>query len=491
MITPPSRERRRGSLSGAAALLALVASHSLVAQSQTAQVRIGSATLTELQEHVDHFAQESGAVGVQVSVILGDERADFVSGLANAELDTPMTADTIVQIGSSTKVLNAALIMTLAEEDAVDLDVPIRTYLPDLELADKDAEKTITLRQVLSMTSGLDNGPYERHGGGDDALRRYIESLSDLPQGFEPGQGFGYSNAGTSIAGYVAEVVTGKTWATLMSERIFGPTGMQHAVSRAQELPFFRVSAGHTPALGDATPQVIRPWYITQAQAPAGSTLAMSAHDLATFGALFLEGGRSQSGEQVLDQNSVDVMMTPIASVPTSMAQSWCVGFLVQDWGGTTAFGHAGGNMSGTSWFFVFPERSGVLALTVNTPAALDAFSTGIFETFGPAVFDAAPSRLAKPESPPPIENTVRYVGRYSMTGIDFVVEDTDGRLQLEMTTGGQGITFDLIPLGDDAFYMDGPAAAGGGGDLAFVGDDGSGRAAYLLAPVFPAARQD
>ncbi len=355
-----SRSSRRSSHRpdglGARRLLALVllahlivASGSACARAKTAEARLSDAKLSELQAHVERLAEESGAVGVQVSLVLGEERADFVAGLANIELGTEMTVDTVVQIGSSTKVLNAALVMTLAQEELVDLDVPIRTYLSDLELGDKNAEETVTLRQVLSMTSGLDNGPYERHGGGEDAVRRYVESLHELPQAFAPGAGFGYSNAGTTIAGHVAEVVTGKSWDLLMRQRIFDPAGMKQAVLRAQDLPFFRVSAGHTPALGTAEPRVIRPWYITQAQSPAGSTLAMSARSLATFGALFLRGGRSEGGDQVLSEASIQTMMTPVAAVPTSMAESWCVGFLLQDWGGTPAYGHAGGNRSGTS----------------------------------------------------------------------------------------------------------------------------------------------
>jgi CubicO group peptidase (beta-lactamase class C family) len=121
-------------------------------------------------------------------VILGDQRADFVTGMANAELGLPMTAETVVQIGSTTKVLNAALIMSLVDDGTLDLDRPVKAYIPNLDLEDDDAERTITLRQLLSMTSGLDNGPYTRHGGRVGPLRGVARQA---PSGVSAGRRLG------------------------------------------------------------------------------------------------------------------------------------------------------------------------------------------------------------------------------------------------------------------------------------------------------------
>ena len=89
-------------------------------------------------------------------MIVGAQRADFVFGSANVGLNQPMTADTVIQIGSTTKVFNAALVMTLVEQHRLDLDVPIVQYMPRFRVADAKARETITLRQLLSMSSGLD-----------------------------------------------------------------------------------------------------------------------------------------------------------------------------------------------------------------------------------------------------------------------------------------------------------------------------------------------
>src|SRR5262245_40799014 len=78
----------------------------------------------------------SDAVGAQLSIIKDDEQFDFVRGIANAELGTAMTQDTVIQIGSTTKVLNAMMIMSLVEEGRLDLDVPVKSYVPEFAVSD-------------------------------------------------------------------------------------------------------------------------------------------------------------------------------------------------------------------------------------------------------------------------------------------------------------------------------------------------------------------
>ena len=489
-------------LSRVTSMMAVVAvvtgsAETVLAQDAPAQQKIGAATIAELQRIVDAAAAKSGAAGVQVSVILGNQRADFVAGTANAELGLPMTVQTVIQVGSTTKVLNAAMIMTLVDEGVLNLDRPVRDYIPNLALADEEAARTITLRQLLSMTSGLDNGPYQDFGGGEDGLARYVAALSTLPQAFPPGKGWGYSNTGATIAGYAAERVAGQSWDALLKKRILDPIGLIHAVTRAQDLPFQRVSAGHTPGADGQRPRVVRPWYLIQSEGPSGSTLAMSAQDLASFGRIFLQGGKTANGVRVLSEAAVATMMTPVVRVASrSYTEHWCIGLEREHWSGTPVFGHAGGNASGTSYLKIFPERNGVLALTINTPAAHGAFVESIFDGFGAAVFKATRAKLAKPATPVPLTRPDRYVGTYSMLGMTYEVAfDGKALTMRETRTAGSGASearsYTLIPLETDVFLLQDAAADQSHRyeDVGFFGDDGQGRATNLTAPLVPAKR--
>lgn len=451
---------------------------------------------TRLQLLFSEAVEISSAVGVQVSLIKGDEQLDFVHGMANADLGIPLIQETVIQIGSTTKIFNAAIAMTLAEEGKLDLDVPVKTYLPEFQVADEVATSTITMRRLFSMSSGLDNGPYTAHGGGEDALARYVESLSDLPQAYEPGKGFGYSNAGTSIAGYTSERIAGKSWDDLLMDRIFKPAGLNNAATLERDLMFQRVSAGHAvnPETGEV--MVIKPWHITRAQGPAGSTLAMSAHDLARFGKIFLNEGIADNGTRILSAESVTAMTTATTPVPSGMAEAWGLGPYQFDWNGTELWGHAGGNMSGTSDLRWIPEMEGVIAVVCNTPAALGRFLKILHTQIAQEAFGISIPLLEKPANPAVISNPDRFTGTYKGVGGSFIVEVNDEQ-SLKMTMISEiapESSVILLPIGADRFYLDAGEAADlltMAGDVAFFGEDDKGRATSILPGPFAFGRSD
>jgi CubicO group peptidase (beta-lactamase class C family) len=463
----------------------------------SADAPIGHSSSTQLQRIVDRAAAESGAVGGQVSVIVGSQRADFVFGSANAELNLPMTPDTVIQIGSTTKVFNAALVMTLVEQHRLELDVPIVQYMPRFHIADPKARTAITLRQLLSMSSGLDNGPYTQFWNGDEALGSYVDSLRTLPQAFAPGQGFGYSNAGTSIAGRVVEVVTGDTWDAALRARILAPAGLEHTVTLAEDLPFQRVSAGHMPGKGGQRPTVVRPWYITRAQGPAGSTLAASAHDVAQFGALFINDGIAGNGQRVLSHASIAAMMTPTATSPGGDFIAWGVGPSLTRWHNTDVWWHPGGNQSGVSMLYWIPEQHAVLAAVMNTPGAAGKFFKAISGSFAQAAFGISAAEVIPPAMPIAVPNPQRFTGVFVHIGARYEVSQAGSKLHFQMSMRYEGALEDdppaavsdgdLVALGGDRFLL--PLPEGGFEAVSFFGSTKDGRAEDLIAPYFAARR--
>ena len=108
-------------------------------------------------ELFDKAVKISGAAGLQLSIIEDSKQIDFVSDFANAELGIPMTQDTVIQIGSVTKVFNAMMVMSLVEAGQLDLDMPVKRYILEFELSDPKVTAATTLRRLLSMSAGLEN----------------------------------------------------------------------------------------------------------------------------------------------------------------------------------------------------------------------------------------------------------------------------------------------------------------------------------------------
>src|SRR5207249_143291 len=154
------------------------------------------------------------------------------------------------------------------------LDTPVVEQLPGFSLGDGRATRTVTPRHLMSMSSGIDNGPYTDHGRGDDAVRRYVQSLAEIPVSFLPGQGFGYSNASTNVSGRLVEHVTGQTWDEVLRERLLEPAGLEHSATSAEDVIWRRHALGH---VGGPQPSVLPHWSLPRSMGPAGGTLCQTA----------------------------------------------------------------------------------------------------------------------------------------------------------------------------------------------------------------------
>jgi CubicO group peptidase (beta-lactamase class C family) len=460
---------------------------------------IGATTIDELATLFEDTAREVGAVGAQFSVQVGDERADFAYGVANAELEAPMTVDAVTQLGSTTKLFSAAIVMSVVDEGKLELDTPVTEYIPDLTLGAERAPDTITLRRLLSMSAGLDFGP-QSGPSGENAIGRYIaEYLKDVPLSYEPGEGFGYSNASVCIAAHAAERVTGLSWDTLLKTRIFEPAGLKQAANAAGDLAYVRVAVGHATAQDGQPLQVFRPWIDFEGQNPSGSgqTIAASAHDLVEFGRMFLDGGTAANGNRVLSEHAVKAMTTPTTTVlmpapQWGMGAKWGLGPTVADWGGAEAWGHAGSARGGSSLVLWFPEKAAVMAFTVNSPLVIEPFTIRMTGEVAESVLGVrAPAPLAPPADSLSVDHPERFVGAYARAGDRIEIVESDNGLRYRefndemverMREMGQEVDEgplvdeDLVSFGGDKFIVGFPGFAHGI-QVFFFGEDPDGRA--------------
>ena len=473
----------------AAAALPIVASaRSLAAMTAPSRAAVQP---HELQQLLDESARSLGIVGAQLAVFDGEAVHEFATGLAIRERNVAVTPDTLFQIGSTTKVFNAALVMALVDEGALDLDEPVGSYLDGQPLTSDVPPVDMTLRQLLSMSSGLDNGPYTDHGRGDDALGRYVASLAGFPAIFEPGTAYGYSNAGTAVAGLAAQRVMGETWETLLAERILRPLGLDHSATFPEDLLYHPVALGYAPTPSNPEGERVPVWGLPRSIAPAGATLCCSAGDLVRFAGMLLRGGRSAARRQVLSEAAVETMHTPEIDMPTRIiAQRWCTGPYWKRWGGEVIYGHSGTNSGGSSLLLWCPSRGVAAATIANVPSQGYPLADKVFDTLFPEVFGIDKPRTPTPDSVTPREVDVeRYVGQFEAVGSSFSFHADGGRL-VARSEIGSALESELIPLGGDRFLPRDPAMGGNRGwDVAFWGDDGNGRATHYLNGVFALRR--
>ena len=156
--------------------------------------------------------RELNVPGVAVGVWYQGQEMSAALGVTSIENPLPVTAGTLFQIGSITKTMLATSLMRLVEQGQVELDRPVRAYLPGLRLADEATAARLTLRHLLTHTGGWAGDYFNDFGWGDDALEKMAASLERLPQLTPLGTCWHYNNAGFAIAGRVIEVVSGQTF---------------------------------------------------------------------------------------------------------------------------------------------------------------------------------------------------------------------------------------------------------------------------------------
>ena len=268
-----------------------------------------------LLERLEELRNRHGVPAASVAVLRGEEVDAAASGILNLDTGVEATADSLFQIGSITKVWTATLAMQLVDEGRIELDAPVRRYLPGFRVADALVSEAVTIRHLLTHTSGIDGDHFADTGRGDDVLERYVETCAELPQVHPLGATMSYCNTGFTVLGRVLEAVTDTVWDDLLRTRLVEPLGFTHTVTLPEDVLRFRAAIGHIQPQGHE----LRPapaWGLPRTAGPAGA-ICSTGRELVAFAELHLQDGLGPGGARLLSEESARAMREPQVEVPT------------------------------------------------------------------------------------------------------------------------------------------------------------------------------
>jgi CubicO group peptidase (beta-lactamase class C family) len=355
--------------------------------------------------------EEFRVPGVAVGVLQDGEEQHDAYGVTSLENPLEVTPGTRFQIGSISKTFTGTAVMHLVAEGAIDLDRPVREYVPELELADAGATAGVTMRHLLAHTGGWAGDYFDDTGWGDDAVARYVERMKTLPQLTPLGELWSYNNAGFGLAGRVVEVVTGEAFEGVVKRLVLDPLELGSTTYWPWEAMTERFVVGHVDEDGEA--RVARPWPVGRSAHAAGGLISTTP-DLLRYARLHLDPPPELAPMQV-------------PQVATVEEGEW-VGLT---WYGEDAFGtirHTGGTMGQLSLLVLQPQTGFALAvLTNHSPGGLQVIDGAL---------TAAGLRGPAPEAvdDAPIEE---YAGAY---------ETAMGRVTI--SPKGDGIGIEVEPFG-------------------------------------------
>lgn len=236
------------------------------------------------------------------------------TGFADREKQTAMSKDSVFWIASMTKSISATTILTLVDEGKLSLDESASKWLPELgqvKLANgQPPSRPITLRDLLSHTSGLAFPP-RKPTDGAQSLKGYTLELVKAPLAFEPGSNYEYG-FGITVAGYIAEIVSGKPFDVLMRERVLDPLKMHDTSFHPDDRLRARIAKTYKTAEdGHGLVRAHNPFVTSDAgerrmTEPSGG-LFSTANDMAQFYQMILDGGVCQ-GRRIVSESAIAEM---------------------------------------------------------------------------------------------------------------------------------------------------------------------------------------
>jgi dipeptidyl aminopeptidase/acylaminoacyl peptidase/CubicO group peptidase (beta-lactamase class C family) len=365
-----------------------------------------------------------------------DELVELACGVLNSGTGVAATADSLFQIGSISKVWTATLAMQLVDERLLDLDAPVAELLPELRLADPDVTKQVTMRHLLTHTSGIDGDVFTDTGRGDDCIEKYVAQLGDVAQNHPLGATWSYCNSGFSLAGRVIEKLTGGTWDQAIRDRIFTPLGLTHTVTLPEEALLHRVAMGH---VGEDTDEITPApvWGLPRSLGPAG-LISSTPRDVLAFARLHLTGGLAADGTRVLSAASAAAMTEMQAELPDkyTLGDSWGLGWIRFGWNGRRLIGHDGNTIGQSAFLRLLPDEGLAVTLLTNGGHARDLYEDLYREIFAELADVDMPRPLAPPAEPVP-EDAHQHVGSYERASVRMeVLRGDDGPVLRTTITG-------------------------------------------------------
>lgn len=405
-----------------------------------------------------------GAAGVAA-----DEVVTAAHGVLSLRTNQPTTVDSLFQIGSITKVWTATVVMQLIDDGRFGLETPVVEVLPELRLSSDEVTRSVTIRHLLTHTSGIDGDVFTDTGRGDDCLERYVALLADVTQNHPVGVTWSYCNSGYSLLGRVIERVTGQTWDAALRERLFRPLGLTHTVTLPEEAILYGAAVGHVG--GEREEQrVTSVWVLPRSLGPAGLIVSRAA-DVLAFARMHLAGGVAADGTRVLSEAAATAMAAHQADLPEKhlLGDSWGLGWIRFGWDGQRLIGHDGGTIGQAAFLRVLPSAGLAVTLLTNGGQTRDLYNALYREVFAELAGVNRPAPLTPPEIEVEVD-AMPYVGVYERASVRLEVLAPDAehpRARLRSTDTStiaelepeEPQVYDLVPVEPDLFVVRPPGS--------------------------------
>jgi CubicO group peptidase (beta-lactamase class C family) len=340
------------------------------------------ALTTKVDEFVSAQMKRQKIPGISLAIVKNGKPLIVKGyGLANIEHNVPVKPETIFQSGSVGKQFTSMAVMILVEDGKIGLDEKISKYLGDVP----DSWKGITIRHLLTHTSGTTDYPANFDFRRDYTEAEFLKFAKEVPVAFAPGEKWQYSNLGYVLLGIIVGKVSGKFYGDFLQERVFKPLGMTTAriISEADIIP--NRSAGYRLVKGELKNQE---WVSPSLNTTADGALYLTALDMMKWDAA-LESGK------LISKAGYEAMWKPV-KLNSGKDYWYGFGWIVKSVNGSRVIEHGGAWQGFKSFIARYPDKKLTVILFANLENMDPGkFAHGIAEILEPTLI---PKRIIDPD---------------------------------------------------------------------------------------------
>lgn len=419
--------------------------------SQISQAQKTDARLNGLDTMIQRILNEWHVPGISVAVV-EKNKVLLTKGFGYKDYaqKKTVTEHTQFAIGSCTKAFTAALVGFAIQEKGIDLDIPIHTYFPELQFLDPGLTSQVTLRDMLCHRTGLPRHDFSWYSGSAISRDSLVHQLRFLEASAPLRQDFQYNNYMYMAIGNLLEKLYGKSWETLIEEKLFSALDMkQSSTGLVGDKGDF--SYGYVYKNGAIQPVD----FLTNDMkgiAPAGG-ISSTAKDMAQWLLMWTNQGRI-AGKEIISssfyQQAISSQMIASPNLPSPMMTDYYffnygLGWYLANYRGHYGVGH-GGNINGFSSFLVFlPTDSIGIYVSANqnnssvpriiTNLIIDRMIAAGFRDWNALLKSPAMKKEATAQKNsniiPPSHSLSVYQGTYKNKGYGTItIQSGDGVLQ-------------------------------------------------------------
>ena len=391
-----------------------------------------SVDFSELDKLIPAELQEKNTPGTVITVISGDQIIyQKAFGVANVETRAAMETDMLFRLGSTTKMFTAAALLSLAEQNKININEPIGNRIKGLSPGIAKA----TPHHLLSNSAGFRDfaAPISND---DPALGNMVRSWKDDVFFAEQGGIYSYSSAGFWLSGFVVEELQRKPYADAMTELVFKPVGMDRTTLRLFQAITYPFALGH--GVEGGKPTILRPMFNNVAMWPAGSIFS-NAKDLSRWVIALLNDGRVE-GKQVFSAGVIKQMVQHQVPVPGDSDSYYGYGLTIFKYQGLEFVGHGGFSRGYGSMIQMVPSRKFAVIVLTNKSGETMRKSLNKATELGLGLKQEPPPAPA--QAAPPTESEMNeYVGSYSHAPQVWEVSVKDGKLYVKVDGNEHAMT--------------------------------------------------